>query len=198
MYIQMVQGACGRQQDMHRVVDAWCSDMATRPGWLGGTFGFDDDGAFHGIVRFESEDACRENGDREESAWWWAAAAECFDGEPTIHASSEVMMMLDGGSDDAGFVQIMRGRIADPTLVRGMTSDGTMTMLHQARPEIIGATLAIEDDGTFTETVSFTSEREARRGESAQMPAEMAERMNTAFAEVSFTDLHQPWFGSHS
>ncbi len=44
------------------------------------------------------------------------------------------------------------------------------TVLHEARPEILGATIAIEADGTFTETVAFTDEAAAREGEQTRMP----------------------------
>ena len=39
-----------------------------------------------------------------------------------------------------------------------------MDMLHEARPEIIGGTIAIDADGWFTETMAFRSEAEARAG----------------------------------
>ena len=37
---------------------------------------------------------------------WWAGAEALFDGSCEIHESEDVSMMLDGGSDDAGFVQV--------------------------------------------------------------------------------------------
>ena len=74
-------------------------------------------------------------------------------------------------------------------------------VLHEQRPEIIGSTFAIEQDGTFTETVSFTSEEAARAGEQRAMPVtdqvrhlwQDWERMTH---EVSYLDLHHPWFAS--
>ena len=44
-----------------------------------------------------------------------------------------------------------------------------MDMLHEQRPEIIGDTIAIDEDSFFTETISFRSEEEARAGEKKQM-----------------------------
>ena len=70
-------------------------------------------------------------------------------------------------------------------------------MLHQARPEIIGATLIIEDDGSFIETISFTDEAAARIGEKQEMPADMAAEMESSMREVAYIDLHHPWFGRH-
>ena len=71
-------------------------------------------------------------------------------------------------------------------------------MLHEMRPEIIGATLAIEDDGTFTETVAFTDEarlaraRARRCRHAGRRPRDLEMMMN----DVTFYDLHHPWFES--
>jgi hypothetical protein len=64
------------------------------------------------------------------------------------------------------------------------------------RPDILGASLAIADDGTFIETVAFTDEAAARNGEQVEMPADMRDRMSAAMHDVSFTDLHHPFFAS--
>ncbi len=52
-------------------------------------------------------------------------------------------------------------------------------MLHEMRPDILGATLAIEDDGTFTETIAFTSEASAREGEGKAMPDDGRDRTSS-------------------
>lgn len=196
MFIQMVQGACTHQDDMRMLVDDWCGEMADQPGWLGGTYGFTDDNSFVGVVRWDTRAACQAYCDRMDAAWWWAGACEVMDGMPEVHQSDDVTMMLEGGSDDAGFVQIMHGKVGDADLLRKMSTDQEMTaMLHQARPDIIGSTLLIEDDGTFVETISFTDEESARIGEKQEMPP--AADMEHAIREVHYMDLHHPWFGRH-
>jgi hypothetical protein len=198
VYIQMVHCACTQQDDMRMLVDDWCGRMADRPGWLGGTYGFTDDDHFVGVVRFETATDAREWSRESDAGLWWACAESLMAGAPEIHQSEDVMTMLEGGSDDAGFVQVMRGRVGNADALRRIVSDHDVTsMLHEARPEIIGATLLIEDDGTFTETVSFTDEEAARAGERKEMPAEMASQMQEAMADVEYLDLHKPWFGHH-
>ena len=198
MFIQMVEGACTHEDDMRMLVDDWCDRMADESGWLGGTYGFTDEGRFIGVVRYESREAYEKCCAADDAGMWWAAAEEIFDGMPEMHQSEDVMMMLDGGSDQAGFVQVMRGKVGNPEKLRRIMTDQDMTsMLHQARPEIIGATLLIEDDGSFTETISFTDEDSARRGEAMNMPAEVAADLQEAMAEVAYYDLHKPWFGRH-
>jgi hypothetical protein len=68
--------------------------------------------------------------------------------------------------------------------------------LHEMRPDIIGATLAIEPDGTFTETVAFTDEASAREGERREPPAEIRQELEYALKDAVFYDLHKPWFES--
>lgn len=198
MFIQMVQGPCSRQTEMRALVDAWCEGIADAHGWLGGTYGFTDDDRFVGIARFTDARTCVDAAQRPEAAAYWAAALQLLEGPCEIHQSDDVTLMFDGGSDDAGFVQVMQGRLRDPAQMRYLLADQDMTaMLHASRPEILGATLAITQDGTFTETVAFTDEALARRGETIRMPEQVQRTMNDAVAEVSYLDLHDPWFATH-
>jgi len=103
--------------------------------------------------------------------------------------------MMDGGSDSAGFVQIIRGKVDDVDRLRSMMTADTDS-LHQMRPEIIGGTLAVEPDGTFTETVAFTSEAAARQGEQVEPPPEVRSDLEYAMTDAEFYDLHRPWFAS--
>jgi hypothetical protein len=197
VFIQMVQVACSQQDDMRMLVDDWCRQMRGHYGWLGGTYGFTDDGQFVGVCRFDGMASAREWCRDPDAGLWWAAAEEMFDGAPEIHESDDVTIMLEGGSDSAGFVQVMRGRVTNLDALKRIMSDHEMTsMLHQARPDIIGATLAIEDDGTFTETVAFTDEAAAREGEKSGAYSDQSDELTSAMEDVEYLDLHHPWFGS--
>ena len=197
MFIQIIQGRCSRPEELRRLGDRWTEELAPgAPGWLGGTYGFTDDGMFVGVVRFDSRENAMANADRPEQGAWWAEAEKCFDGTPEFHDCDDITLMLDGGSDGAGFVQVMRGKVEDPERLKAMLAD--TDMLHEMRPDIIGATLAIEEDGTFTETVAFTDEESARRGESTAMPDELRREMESVMRDVQFLDLHDPWFTSAS
>ena len=198
MFIQMVQGRCSRQDEMRGLVEDWCGSMAAQPGWLGGTYGFTDDDRFIGIVRFDSHNACMDAAKMPDAATYWAAADALCDRGCEVHESEDVSIMLEGGSDRAGFVQVMRGRVGDADKFRHFMTDAEVTsMLHDTRPEIIGATLAIEQDGSFIETVAFTSEDAARKGEQTEMPAEMQSDFESAMTDVEYLDLHHPWFATH-
>ena len=199
MFIQIIQGRCRDTDTVHQLLDEWRDTMGgTAPGWLGGTYGITDDGQFVGVVRFESREAAARNSARPEQGEWWSRMEQCFDGDVTFHDCDDAMVFLDGGSDEAGFVQVVQGRVGDPERFRHFMGE-PMDMLHEQRPEIIGGTIAIEPDGWFTETVSFRSEDEARTGEAREMPEPMrgqwAEQM-AAMSDVSYLDLHHPWFAS--
>lgn len=197
MFIQIIQGRCTRQEDLRAVLDRWTAELSPgADGWLGGTYGFTDDDMFVAVVRFEDREAAMKNSERPEQGRWAEEMMACFDGPVEFHDCDDVVLLFDGGSDDAGFVQIIRGKVDDPARLRAlMTSDPTE--LKRMRPEILGATLAIEPDGTFTETVAFTDEASARAGEEQEPPPEVRAELEYAMQGARFYDLHHPWFSSH-
>jgi hypothetical protein len=195
VFIQIIQGKCSRPDELHALADEWRDQLApTASGWLGGTYGFTDDGDFVGVVRFDSRESAIANSNRPEQGEWADKVAACFDGPLEYHDCDDVTLFLDGGSDKAGFVQVIRGKVDDPSRLRAMLAD--TTMLHEMRPEIIGGTLAIEPDGSFTETVAFTDEDSARRGEHMEPPEEVRQELDYAMQGAMFYDLHHPWFES--
>ncbi len=195
MFIQMIQGPCSRQDEVHALLDEWRRDLAPgASGWLGGTYGFTDDDQFMAVVRFESRDAAMANSNRPEQGAWAERFAELMAGPLEFHDCDDVTLFLGGGSDQAGFVQVIRGKVDDPDRLKAMLAD--TDTIHEMRPDIIGGSLAIEEDGTFTETVAFTSEEAARAGEQAEPPEEMREAMAYAMTNATYYDLHRPWFAS--
>jgi hypothetical protein len=197
MFIQIIQGPCTRADELHALADEWHQQLGpTAPGWLGGTYGFTDDDHFLGVVRFDSRENAMANSDRPEQMAWAERMAACFDGPVEFHDCDDVMMFLDGDSDQAGFVQVIRGKVDDPSRLRSMMAD--TTMMHEMRPEILGGTLAIEPDGTFTETIAFTDEESARRGEMTEPPEEVRRELAYAMEGAMFYDLRHPWFATHT
>ena len=199
MFIQVIQGRCTDADALHRQMDRWRDELEPgASGWLGGTYGVTDDGEFVGVVRFDSKEAAERNSGRPEQGAWWAETSKLFDGEVTFHDCEEVTMMLDGGRDDAGFVQVIQGRLTDAEKFRHAMGQ-PMDDMRQMRPEIIGGTVAIDENGFFTQTMAFTTEDAAREGERQTPPADaqkMMDEMSSAMSDVSYHDLHHPWFAS--
>jgi hypothetical protein len=197
VFIQVIQGRTSRQDEARELGDRWVRDLAPgAEGWLGSTFGVTDDGTMLGVIRFESRGAAQANADRPEQTAFAEEMAKLFDGPVEFHDCDDVTLMLEGGSDQAGFVQVLRGKVADAHALKSLMTDSDR--LHQARPEIIGASLAIDDEGNAFETVAFSDEASARRGEQEEMPDDVRATLDAAVRDVSFFDLRDPWFASPS
>jgi hypothetical protein len=196
VFIQIIEGRCTRQDELRTVLDRWPEELGPgADGWLGGTYGFTDDGHFVGVIRFEDRDAAMRNSQRPEQGRWAEEMRAQLDGPAEFHDCDDVTLLFDGGSDDAGFVQVIRGKVDDPDRLRAlMTADPTE--LKRMRPDIIGATLAIEPNGTFTETVAFRDEATARTGEEVEPPEDVRTELEYAMRGATFYDLHHPWFAS--
>lgn len=194
MFIQVIEGRAGDEEALRGQFERWLDELAPgAEGWLGSTAGFADDGGFIAVVRFESEEAARRNSDRSEQGRWWEETAEHFADEVKFSDYADVEMLLDGGSDDAGFVQVLRARASDIIRVLGLNKQ-LEPVLREYRPEVIGGTFAYSQDGDFTETVYFSSEAEAREGEKKEAPEfkHFLDEWTGLVENVRYIDLHEP------
>ncbi|WP_227996179.1 hypothetical protein [Nocardia australiensis] len=195
MFIQVIQGKTADVGRLRQCMDRWTEEL--RPGaigYLGTTSGLCDDGTFIALARFESADAARRNSERPEQRAWWAETEQCFDGPVTFMDCSEVSQWMGGGSDDAGFVQIMEGHTRDAGRMRELLTQ-TGDRVHELRPEILGGTLATGSGDGFVEAVYFTSEAEARSHEKLEIPDDLRslfDEETNLMGEVTYHDLHEP------
>jgi hypothetical protein len=195
MFMQVIQASCSRPADVRQVLDSWGSELAAGArGWLGGTFGVTDDDQFFAVVRFSSREDAMANSDRPEQGAWAERLAAALDGPPEFRDYDDVRVFLDGGSDDAGFVQVIQGKVEDRGVIDNLLA--TTDELRTMRPEVIGGVVGVADDGTFTQTIAFTDEESARKGEQLEPPPEVRELLGQAMAGASYHDLRHPWFDS--
>jgi hypothetical protein len=201
MFIQVIQGRCSDADRLKKQLDLWEQEIGPgADGWLGSTGGVTDDGTAVAVVRFESRDAAERNSARPEQDAWWRETEGCYDGEVGFRDYDDAITWLGGGSDDAGFVQVMRGKVSDADGFRAF-SNQPMDGLKEMRPEIIGGTTAVADDGDFTQTIYFTSEAAAREGEKQEMPADVGEEFQKVMgdmSEITYLDLRDPWFSGRA
>lgn len=197
MFIQVITAKVVDEDALWRQVDRWESDI--RPGakgYLGSTSGITDDGRLIVLARFESEEAARRNSERPEQGAWWAEMEKTL-ADPKFQDSVEVDVMGAGGSNDAGFVQVMRGHVVDAVKLAALRArmKEFEAAMSKMRPDVLGDVTAIHGDGTFTDTVYFRSEAEARANEAKEMPEEMqamfAEWMSAATID-EYLDLKRP------
>lgn len=195
MFVQTISGTVADPALLQAQRERWRSElMPGAAGFLGSTGGVTDDGTAFMAVRFSSAEAAAANSARPEQGQWWAQTAPAFTGDVEFHDCAEVDLMLDGGSDRAGFVQVMSGRSKDVSRMReagrSMESD-----LRQARPDIVGGFVAWHGDGGFTQLVYFSSEAEARAAESAMQGDSAAQEwMELMDGPITFLDLRNPEF----
>lgn len=198
MFIQVITGKTSDRDGLRRQFDRWQQELrGGATGYLGGTGGVTDDGSVFMAVRFESEEAARRNSAREEQGTWWAET-EKFLENATFQDSAEVSTLGGGGSNDAGFVQVMRGRIVDkekaPELMARFAE--LLPVMAERRPDILGDVTVIHSDGTYSDILYFTSEADAREGEKKKMPEEMQsmfEEFTAAMPVDEYIDLKDPW-----
>lgn len=195
MFIQVIQGKVADEAGLRRCMDRWTEELQPgATGYLGFTCGTSDDGTFIMLARFESADAARRNSERPEQGVWWAETERCFDGPCTFMDCPDVTEWMGGGSDDAGFVQVMEGHTPDAARLRDVLTQAG-DPVHRLRPEIIGGTLAADADGDYVEAVYFTSESDARTHEKVEIPDDLRslfEEERNLMGEVSYHDLHEP------
>lgn len=198
MFIQVMRGTVTDRAELRAMLDRWLAELAPHAtGWLGTTCGVTADDTFIALVRFESEPAARANSDRPEQHQWWMETSKLFAGDVTFHDCRETSTFLRGGSDEAGFVQVMQGR--SDNLERLRELDREMDQYAGFRPDLIGGVTALHGDGGFTQAAYFTSEAEARKGEKIEPPAAIKALMDefqSLVQGMEYLDLPEPWLFS--
>jgi hypothetical protein len=195
MFVQMIEGRVADPETLRRLMDQWMQELRPgAPGFLGSTAGVTDDG--HGIAfaRFESAADAEANSSRPEQGEWWAEAKKSYAGEVAFTDSEDVETFLGGGSNDAGFVQVMRGRV-DRDRMHAM-DEQFAPHAPSFRPDLIGSLRIWTGPDTYVEVAYFTSEAAAREGEKKEAPPELAATMSEFEAlmkDVEFLDLRDPW-----
>ncbi|HET7483609.1 MAG TPA: hypothetical protein VFK89_12195 [Actinomycetota bacterium] len=201
MFVQVIQGKVTDASAMQQRMEVW--DREVKPGasgYLGSTAGVAADGTFIAAARFESPEAAQTNSDRAEQGEWWAETAKLFDGDPTFYDCTDVDEFRGGGSDDAGFVQVIQGYAKDKQQLKAMGQEMEQYM-GDRRPDVIGGFVAWGPDDGFSQFIYFTSEAEARKAESESSDGGEGGNGGTPdwgdiVTDVKFIDLTDPWLAS--
>jgi len=193
MFIQVIQGTVNDAELLRRQMDRWQDDLREgAPGFLGATGGVTPDGRAITLARFESEEAALANSERAEQGAWWNETEKAY-ADVTFHDCRQVDTVFGGGSNDAGFVQVIQGRAKDEAAMRSMLRE-VEDDLRTSRPDVLGMVVAWHGDGGgFTQAVYFTAEDAARRQEQATEQTELRSRYMDMFeGEPRFFDLPDP------
>jgi hypothetical protein len=195
MFVQVIEGRTSDPAAIIEHSDRWQREV--RPGaigYLGVTGGVTADGRVVAIVRFEDEASARANAERPEQTAWFEGMAKLYDGEPAFTESTDVTEWMGGGSDDAGFVQVMKSKGVDRAQIEKM--DAAFERFTDQRPDLLGGLRIWTGPNSCIDVAYFTNEEEARKGEQAELPDEMKELMSEfegeGMGETEYLDLTDP------
>jgi hypothetical protein len=194
MLIQVIIGKVKDAELVRQQGEKWQADLKPgAKGYLGATTGVTPDGHSVALVRFDSEESAQANSNRPEQAAWWGEMSKAFDGDPSFVNCTDIDEIFGGGSNDAGFVQVMQGQAKDQEQMRSTTRQ-MEAELKKGRPDILGIVVAWHGDaGKFTQAIYFRSEEEARQAEKAGENDEMTQQYMDLFAgPPTFYDLPDP------
>jgi hypothetical protein len=199
MFVQVIEAKTSDPEGLRAQFDKWVAELEPgATGYVGTTAGVAADGRVVAFARFESEDAARANSDRPEQGAWWAETEKLLDGPVEFTESSDIEMFLAGGSDDAGFVQVMKVAGVDRAKVK--EGDAQFEPLAaELRPDLIGGVRVWTGPDSMIEANYFTSEAEARAGESKPPPPEVAEGFADfmeMMSKAEFVDFSNPYLHS--
>jgi hypothetical protein len=199
MLLQVIQGRVPDRAAMRAQHERWLADIgAAADGWLGSTAGITADDRFICLSRFSSAQALANLSARTDQREWWARTERLFLGPVLTAEFQDAVLILEGGADDAGFVQVAQGRTTDPERLRSLEKE-LVRWLPEGRPDIIGGLAAVRADGRFVRVFSFSSEELARAGEHGEQHAEIEEilfQMRELTGEATYHDLRHPWLAS--
>lgn len=196
MFVQVIEGRVADGDRLRQQMERWMDEL--RPGatgWLGSTGGVTEDGQALLFARFESADAAKANSERPEQGAWWAETEQCFAGPVTFTDSDDVETYGGGGSNDAGFVQVIKSTGVDRQRLAQL--DAAFEPVSASfRPDLIGGLRVWTGPDSTVEAAYFTSEADAREGERKAPPPELAEAMGdfeSMMTNAEFFDLRHPW-----
>ena len=197
MFVQVIEGRVRDGEQLERQWTRWMDQISPNAvGWVGSTAGITPDGHFIAAVRFESAEAAEENSGRPEQGRWWSETERTLEAV-SFHESSDYSAMSEG-SDDAGFVQMMHGRVTDRRRVEALDAEMDEVVRNE-RPDLLGGYQIWLPDDAFVAVNYFTSEAEARAGEGKEMRDDLAESFRewqSLMQDVRWFDLPEPWLHS--
>lgn len=197
MFVQIIEGKVSDQSGLHRQLDRWQAELRSgAAGFLGTTSGVTDDGVGFAIARFESRAAAKANSERAEQSAWWSDTEQYYDGPVSFTDSEDVEEFLAGGSNDAGFVQVMKSVDWPGRAVVKDLDERFEKHASTWRPDLIGGLRIWTGENSAIEVNYFTSETAARENETKEPPAELAElfaQYSDLIANTEFLDLRDPW-----
>src|SRR4051794_25680917 len=192
MFVQVLKGKSTNPEAMLKLGQKWQQEL--RPGatgFVGSTVGAAADGTFIAAIQFTDDVSAKANSDRPEQDAFFKEMSQYIDGEPVFRESSDTSVLFDGPSEKATFVQVMESTVKDRAKAEAMESGEMLDALRAARPDLLGGLRVWLGDQAI-ELAYFTSEADARKGESSGEFEGPQEDFNSLYDNMTYTDLTNP------
>lgn len=198
MFVRVIDAAVVSKALLRNAWDHLHDELARTDVWSASVGGVGSNGRFLATMCFTSPSGTDVLESDPLVARWWADLHLHLE-EPTVQDSTSADILIPGGSEAATFVQFIRGRSSDPERMSAINK-AMQAEVQMHRPEILGSSIAWHAGGVFTETVYFTSEQEARLGESREFPGGIKglfEELMQLVQEIAYIDVRSPWMTAH-
>jgi hypothetical protein len=193
MFVQVIKGKTNDIDALNALGERWQQEVRPNAvGYAGGTFGVAADGTFVVIAQFTDDVSAKENSGRPEQDAWYQDFIKVLDGEPTFRESADTSLLFEGPSEKAGFVQVMESTVKDRAKAEAMETDEMLAELRKARPDLLGGLRVWLSDGQVVEVAYFTSEADARKGESSGEFEAPHEDFASMYENMTYVDLLNP------
>jgi hypothetical protein len=182
MFSQVVQGYTNDPPAVRRAMERW----APTAGTSSITAGVAKDGRFVAVTTWESDEPAR------------AATGEwhgILDGQVRVTNGARTDFFAPGDVFRARFVQVVQGQVTD--LNEARRHKAVLEEVLATHLRCLLGTLTVEHEGErFTRALYFSTEEEARAGES-HMPATVRrsdeDALRLLVGPVEYLDLQDPW-----
>lgn len=197
MFVQVIEARTADPDGLGKQFEKWQSDLSQgASGFVGSTGGVTEDRQVIVCARFESEEAAMRNSERAEQGAWWTETQKYLLGTPNFRNTTDVIVH-GNPSDDAGFVQVMRGRASDPRRAKEIDRE-LAESIPDFRSDVLGSMTAWFGND-FVGVVYFRSEGEARDAEKKEPPDELKSVLaeyDSVVEDIEYLDLRDPWVRS--
>src|SRR5262245_37241157 len=123
MLLQFIRGKVTDREAFERLTERWVKEMKPSAiGFLGATGGILPDGTLVEVARFASVSYAQTYSNSPEQGAWWNDYEKTI-ADVSFQDFTDGQEWRGGGSNDAGFVQIITGRVTDRATLEGMESD---------------------------------------------------------------------------
>lgn len=194
--VQVVRGTTSSAPAVADLWRGWIDAVApVLPGWLDVTGGVTADGDVVCVTRFADEEAARRALDHPDHRAWWQNTQPVLGADVQVHASDDVGPPEYDADPAAGFVQMMLATVADRPAVERIEHE-LDEAFRRWRPDSLGGYRVWLPGGKMLAVDYFTSEAEARAGESSEPPPEVADalpRWLALMGDVEWFDLRHQW-----